>query len=186
MNPVSALQAWNAAFPQSAPAAFLCRPATADRWLRTHSLPDSKRYAEGDDEREEILRRYNAIATEVLGADAQCLVFVARFGHGRDWRPDEDSPLNRMNPTHVLSHGTEDDEIQFFAAAATWRATAFDELLSAVADDRTGPVLFFNPARGTVFAPYDGGADLFLASAGEVRDLRRQFRSWVSPHADGL
>ena len=91
-----------------------------------------------------------------------------------------------MKFTYILTHGTEDDEIQFFATPATWRTNAFDNLLSAVADDRTGPLLFFNPLRGTAFAPYDGGADLFLSSPQEANDLRTQVWPWLSQRPDGL
>ncbi|MFG2459028.1 hypothetical protein ACGFWE_18450 [Streptomyces sp. NPDC048523] len=34
--------------------------------------------------------------------------------------------------------------------------------------------------------PYDGGADVVLASAGERDRLRERFGAWVSPNASGL
>jgi hypothetical protein len=34
--------------------------------------------------------------------------------------------------------------------------------------------------------PYNGGADVVLASAGERDRLRERFGGWVSPHASGL
>jgi hypothetical protein len=133
-----------------------------------------------------VLHRYNTIALRVLGQDVECFLFVARFGEERLWKQDAQGPLNELDFTYVMSHGDGDDAVQFFVAPATWRAGAFDTLLSAVADDQTGPVLFFNAARRTAFAPYDGGADLFLESAEEAHRMKMHFEAWLSSRPDGL
>jgi hypothetical protein len=181
-------QAWNAAFPGAPPVGFLCRSAAADRWLRTHSLPESKRYPDSAEEYAEVLRRYNATALHTLGPDAECFLFVTRFGADRQWKYDDimSQTLNKIEFAHVMSHGEKDDVLQLFVTPVIWQTGAFDVLLSAVAEDQTGPVLFFSPTRRSAFAPYDGGADLFLASAEEAQKAKTHFAAWLSLRSDGL
>jgi len=186
MNPDQTLNAWRAAFPHAGPTGFLCRQATPQRWVRIHSLPEAKRYADSDKERMEVLRRYNEAAQELLGQDSNCVLFTTQFSEKCLWEPDEQGPLDQLALTHVMTDGEEDDAMQFFAADVTWRSGDFDLLLSTVADDKTGPVLIFNPARQTAFAPYDGGADLFFRSAEDADRTRPMFQSWLSDRPDGL
>lgn len=186
MNPDHVLRAWKTAFPHASPAGFLCRQAIPLRWVRIHSLPEAKRYADSDKERMEVLRRYNETAQELLGQDSNCVLFATQFGEKRSWDPDEQGPLDQLPLTHVMADSEEDDAMQFVAANITWRSGDFDLLLSAVADDKTGPVLIFNPERQTAFAPYDGGADLFFKSEEDAHRTRQMFQSWLSDRPDGL
>jgi len=179
-------QAWKKAFPGAAPAGFLCRSAAAERWLRIHSLPDSKRYPDSEGEKAEVLRRYNIAATEVLGDRAACLLFITRFGASRAWTRPTEGPLKGVQLVHVMTEGEGEDEIQIFAKEAIWQQGSFDTLLSAVAEDQTGPILFFNPKRGTAFAPYDGGADLFLETAAAVKGAMQRHQHWLSARPDRL
>lgn len=64
--------AWNGYYPNCPPLGYLMRAAGARHWLRFHSLPESKRYAETDEERNILLFRQNALADEVLGAGDAC------------------------------------------------------------------------------------------------------------------
>lgn len=186
MNPASIRRAWSEAFPNSPPAGFLCRRAASERWLRTHSLPNSKRYPDSESEREEVLLRYNVAASEVLGQNTTCFLFVARFGAVPEWSNEPEGPLSGLALLHVMEHGEQDEELQFFTAPVTWKSGEFDGLLLAVADDQVDHVLFFNPERRTAFAPYDGGADLFAQSVEEARKLQVRFASWLSDRPDGL
>jgi hypothetical protein len=70
---VNITQATAAAFGDLPPVSHLLRRAILDRWLRVHSLPQSKRYAETDVEYEELIRRHNAESLVEL-------VFGARSG----------------------------------------------------------------------------------------------------------
>ena len=177
---------WRSSFGDALPAGFLCRAALADRWLRIHSLPESKRYGETDAERAEILYRQNAVASYVLGDGADCQLVITRFGKARVWSSSEALPLNGGTPEHVLSAGDQDDELQFFALPVKWTAVTFDELILAVADDRTGPVLFANVQRDCIYAPYDGGADLFFRNSDTAARAHERFQAWLSAREDGL
>jgi len=67
-----------------------------------------------------------------------------------------------------------------------WSERAWDTLLRDVADWRLSSVVLLNPESGEAYAPYDGGADLFLKTPERVAELRQRWASWVPNHPSGL
>jgi len=180
------VESWKRAFGNALPAAFLLRQHLSDRWVRVHSLPESKRYADSASEYEEILSRQNSVGSFVLGEGNRCTLFIARFGEDRQWSDDALIALIGGVPTHLLASDDPEEPMQFFGLQATWRKHAFDKLICAVADDKTGPVLFANADAHAIYAPYDGGADLFFPSSSEANMAKSRFGSWLSTREDGL
>ena len=187
--------AWRHAHPNCNPVGYRMRSADAPNWIRFHSLPLSKRYAETADERCILLERQNTLANEVLGAGASCwLVQVCwRTPEGMTDLADEHDPF-RATREHSLAttfcFRDEDEEDatpwDVNAALVTWRAGRFDDLLVQIADDRAAPTLWMSAATGSVFAPYDGGTDLFLADPSMVTRLSLRHSEWLSAHPEGL
>ncbi|MBK7581372.1 MAG: hypothetical protein IPI67_14305 [Myxococcales bacterium] len=70
---------WQAHFPELAPAGLAFQESLRTRWLRIHSLPGSKRYADSPEERAELLQRHRQVADVVLGASSACALLVAGF-----------------------------------------------------------------------------------------------------------
>jgi hypothetical protein len=154
---------WKRAFGDFLPIGYVCREHLRDRWVRVHSLPDSKRYPESEAEYLELLRRHNEVATAVLGDGADCVLFMVVFG-----RPPEvldpvfgpimtESGLIQVNElTARADPDPESPLARVGAIPVQWRSAQFDPALRAVAEDR-GRVLFANLSSGTAYAPYDGG-----------------------------
>ena len=183
----SIAEAWNTAFAPGFPAGFLCRKSLHKRWLRIHSLPESKRYPETPADRKELLIRHNSVANYTLEPSSDCILFIARFGESKEWAAAENLPLGLRKPQHVMSFDDVGEQpMQFFALPIVWKSQAFDELILAAAEEKTGPILFANLATATAYAPYDGGADLFFPSANAVGIARDHFLEWLSKRADGL
>jgi hypothetical protein len=160
--------------------------------LRIHSLPESKRYPEDDTELAEVLRRQNAVADDLLGNGSLCLLFFTHWTYGTEtpqWSRDEPGIKHLgATPELVLTIEENDDQDQmaFFALPVTWHRGSFDRLISDCANDRTGSLLFANLDRGSIYAPYDGGADLFYPSPDEVDPARSRHREWLSVHPSGM
>lgn len=182
---------WRMAFGAAPPVAFVCRDALESRWLRIHSLPGSKRYPSNESEYDELLRRHNTVAEAVLGEEAECVLFMASFGSPAmnpivadllTAREAAFVPLPELST--AIDGGSE--SINFAAALVSWRSRRFDSLIRAIADDRSGPVMFANLDRSTAYAPYDGGADLFLASREMAATMTIVWSDWLSSRADGL
>ena len=64
--------------------------------------------------------------------------------------------------------------------------TQWDDLLRDVADDRISDIVLLNPISGEVYAPYDGGADLFVTDHARVANIKKRWTAWLSAHPAGL
>lgn len=175
---------WKARYPGAPPIGYTMREARTPHWLRFHSLPQSKRYAETAREREIILARQNHLAGEVLGVDQPC--WLVQAGDDTDVRTRSEHGL-RFIWSFIPDDADEDNLAELIYAAPTvWRDGAFDSLLLEIADDSQWPTLWMSLVTGAVFAPYDGGVDLFLASEQQVLDLKHAYADWLPGNSRGL
>jgi hypothetical protein len=166
---------WNEHFPESAPVGYLLRQIYPERWLRIHSLPESKRYADTAEEYVELLRRHNEVATDVLGAGSQCYLiegfWVESDEGGGGW---------------VLTVEGEELPLRLEVTETTWDYGRFDALLREVADWTRANVVFASRESGRIYAPYDGGADLICRDEQERHKFKGAYRAWLSRHPAGL
>lgn len=183
-------QLWPQWFPDCPPFSPAMRNVFRERWFRIYSLPDGERYATTDDEVATILRRHNDMAEAVIGDGAACAVIVAG-------EADEPPSLRALGAQRVEGwlEGWMGDEYfadwlegigDFFVGFFTWRRDQFNDLLHDIAEDRVNHLLFVSLGSGRVYAPYDGGANLFLESEKVMDDFHRRFAMWRSPREDGL
>lgn len=184
--------AWKRHFGDLPPVGHLLRQALPPRWMRIHSLPGSKRYAERDLEYAELLSRHNQIAAEILGSDAEAILFAHVWGTDDDfisafidfgWA--KGAGLGEGRP-FTCGFSSEDGNIVVDGCQIHWSEQSWDTLLRDVADSRLSSVVLLNPESGEVYAPYDGGADLFLKTPERVAELRQRWASWLPTHPSGL
>ncbi|WP_304219732.1 hypothetical protein [Phenylobacterium aquaticum] len=158
-----------------------------DGWLRFHTLPGSKRYADTPGEAAEVLRRVSAVGDAVLGREARCqLLLIEAYGefHADAYRKVREA--FGLIPAWSFDD-PEDDELVWAVhkTQVGWSGAAFAPLLSMIADDEIANVLWFSES-GSVFAPYDGGIDVFMRPAERAQSVRARFADWLSPRPDGL
>lgn len=157
--------------------------------LRFHSLPASKQYADTDEERSLLLGRQNVLAFEVLG-DRPCWLVQAHWV----LQPGERDVADQHDPFRATREwkldfafeileddGEEGRPWRVYAAQVRWAAGRFDDLLLSIADEKAGPTLWMG-TDGAIFAPYDGGVDLFLPNAEAVQRLAAQHPDWLPTH----
>ena len=145
-------------------------------WFRVHSLPDSKRYAESDEEWSILLERHNELAVNVLGISEEIYAY---------WYWPE--KLAELEGSRIVRF--EDDDLESCVYAqniGTWKPGTHDELLKRIADDESSQVMFVNPELGNTYAPYDGGADLYIPNKRVYELLRKKYAKWKSNHASGM
>lgn len=158
----------------------------ASRWLRLHSLPGSKRYAENEDERLEVRRRAWAAASEILPTGDTVWLVTGRFDDEAHTLRLPEAALLSFDRVGTYSSSLFEGAFTAYATQTTWPHPDFNPLVAAIADDLLRAV-WISASTGEVFAPYDGGIDLILGSRLRVQALRRVFPSeWFSPRADGL
>ena len=98
---------WENRWSSADPLGYELRVEYADQWVRFHSLPDSKRYAENDAEYDEILRRHLTVLRELQGSAARALQVLD--GAAADLRAlgrGEDLPRTLAARASGLSRGT--------------------------------------------------------------------------------
>jgi hypothetical protein len=169
-----------------------------DRWVRFHSLPGSKRYAGNADEFAEILDRHMTVLGELLardgtGAEHELLVVTASWSDGPAPAPRE-AELAAVLPaaehwTSILTDDSvpgEETWTHLWVSAARFPGQDLSRLLCLSADYATAGVIITTADMSWLYHPYDGGADVIAATAGQRDQLRRQHQEWLSAHPAGL
>jgi hypothetical protein len=155
----------------------------AEHWIRFHSLPLSKRFADTQSEQQILLARQNVLAAEVLG-EAPCWLVQSQWVTPPTTIDVADSlDKFRVSREYGLHHA-----FQFMAEETLWNVHAglthwadrqFDTLLLEIADEQVAPTLWMSSANGAIFAPYDGGVDLFLSDQSMVGSLKEAHPDWL-------
>ena len=189
------LARWPEWYPDAPPVGFLLREAYPERWLRIYSLAEAKRYPTSGFDYAELLRRHNAVADDVIGAGEPCAIVLVHACEGRGAQAVgrtaglTASGLPRLArlPLELSDkeRGVFDAPMCIFGMQATWSHGGFDRFITEIAEDRNHG-LIVSLESGRVYAPYDGGADLFYLTEDERDRARDRFRAWASGGEDGL
>ena len=175
---------WASRFGDTVPIGSRMRTVFCDRWVRFHSLPDSKRYAESATERAEVLRRYRALANAVLSASATPWVVAPVY----EWDGDTVVTIRELGDErlqYALSFSGDRRGDDREGAIYVARLAPSIESLDAIANDQLRAV-WVCESHEEIFAPYDGGTDLILRSRQRVEELRHEFADWLSDRSDML
>ncbi|MEU1181567.1 hypothetical protein ABZ464_28775 [Streptomyces sp. NPDC005820] len=89
--------------------------------------------------------------------------------------PDKDDPDPAFH-THT----------RLYADRHRWNRGCLDGLLRAVADEAVVEVFVADTELQRIYHPYDGGADVILATPAERDRVRDQHTDWLSSHPAGL
>ncbi|MFF7338065.1 hypothetical protein ACFZAT_12025 [Streptomyces sp. NPDC008163] len=169
------------------------RHAYADRWVRFHSLPESKRYADDEAEYAVILERHHTLLSE-LGPDDEELYVVTREWSGVPAPAARRRELEAADPgaEHWGSHVHDDefpDDIVYEHEYVNRRPrtrSALDPLLRLVADDVVAGVTLAPFDLRWLYHPYDGGGDVVAPDSATRDALRAAHQNWLSKHPFGL
>lgn len=180
---------WEKSWRLASPLSYELRDAYNDQWVRFHSLPESKQYADSDAEFDEILRRHRTVLCELHGSADPAALWVIAADWGADdlaagWSrvripsawPWQKSLSDRDDP---------DAGFHYFWVASGLTGEALDSLLLAVADE-VGRLLIGAPDLAWLYCPYDGGADVLLPSAANRDALEARHSAWLPIRPEGL
>ncbi|MDL2077205.1 hypothetical protein QNN03_12215 [Streptomyces sp. GXMU-J15] len=190
-EPLAAL--WRQRHPPVPPLAHTFRTRFADRWVRYHSLPESKRYAESEEEYAVVLDRYNTALDELFAGQDVYVVTT-------EWSVTPDGPAGRPSPRRELHPGgvhwwtdadVSDPDPEFHTYTRLYvdrrprRRGRADALLRAVADEQIVDVFFTDTGLRRIHCPYDGGADLILTGSAERDEFLERHSAWLSDYRSG-
>jgi hypothetical protein len=174
---------WQTLYGDTAPLGYRLREAFPERWFRIHTLPESKRYPENENERLEILRRHNTVLSELLEPNETFAIITVV------WSPDAtpEEPDNFFGQPLEWFCTKQDDEAfgHFWIGWHVWQPGLLDELLRQVMEDETR-FLVVGLKQQCVYAPYDGGGDLILEFQAGRDTMRTRYADWLSTHPKGL
>jgi hypothetical protein len=177
---------WQQRWPGCPPVGHLLRDCFQDVWVRFHSLPASKRYAQDEAEYAVILDRYNTVLDELFTGEDVYVIAPT-------WTAEPDAPPRQPDGAHWQSLLlTDDPDPEFrtyyhlFATKRSWQTGCIDDLLRDVADDKVADVLITDTQMRRIHHPYDGGADVFLTTTEERDQMRGRHVTWLSSHPAGL
>ncbi|WP_426623470.1 DUF3885 domain-containing protein [Leifsonia sp. McL0607] len=163
-----------------------------ESWVRFHSLPEGKRYADTHAKSQIILDRHLTVLQELVDSDEVSeLLLIAQ-----EWGPhDLAGGWTRHTTvewwpwrTHTDPEQEEDEfapSMTYFWAGGVATPTELVPLLRRAADN--GAHFIVAPSSlDWIYAPYDGGADVLLSDVSRRDALATAHSDWLSPRADGF
>ncbi len=184
---------WNRELPDVLPVAHELKRVYPERWVRFHSLPDSKRYAETLVEQTLILERHNTVLNDLNVSGHSLYLVTSQWSDSATFLSDR-GELTTLDPHAVFwksvpVQGMAQDDapvfLQLLVSEWNWLEGIFNTILTMVANDELANVMMVNVENNWVYHPYDGGADVLLASTKERDILRERYKLWLSTHPSG-
>ncbi|WP_411722318.1 hypothetical protein [Mycetocola sp.] len=189
--------AWRTRWPDCRPIGHELRSSAHETWVRFHSLPESKRYAESEVEYEELLTRHFTLLRELSSSaftppDDLRLITVA-WSESPE-QAERDSDLQSAFPEghywQSVAYDLSDPDYpvwtHLYVGSTALDAEELRSLLMLVADDGTSDVVICPPGGDWLYHPYDGGGDV-IAPDHTTRDiLRDRHADWLPANPHGL
>ena len=188
---------WALNFSDTIPIQHYFRRDYPDRWFRIHSLPESKRYADNEEEWNILLGRQNKIITDLVGSDSNFILVTGGYSSegSIELHPIEEVnsmtkiPFVLLDPIDLNKLSPVEYEIgQFYKPMISeqiWQPNKFDSILKDIADDQL-KAFFISVDKKLIIAPYDGGVDVILNDT-ETRNIYKQkYSDWLPQRQDGL
>lgn len=189
-TPAMILSRWNEHFPDCPPISHRMKNVFPNRWVRFHSLPESKRYPDNDKEYAGLLFRHNQIMTELTTPD-QRVVLLSTSGSDSPSPVRDDSHWNEIDPggrwwQSLAMHELNSDFAgspyywHLFASDWIWKPGTFDQVIRMVADAVFWNVMIVSHDGSWLMHPYDGGMDIITETTDIRNHLKAKHAEWLS------
>lgn len=184
---------WKDYFNQTIPLNYLFKEVYRERWLRIHSLPQSKRYPDNEIEMNIILQRQNQIISDFYNENEEIYLVMTNIIHKNEkhelisFYPNlnfERSYLIELEK-HFSNNFNNDEILDVFVCKNRWNINSYDEILKDIAND-ISRAFFISLNNKTIVSPYDGGIDIILNSETEKSIFREKYKEWISKRKDEL
>jgi hypothetical protein len=183
---------WSENFDGLAPLAYELKHKLNERWVRFHSLPESKRYPENESEYTEVLNRYNKILKEHFGVNAKLYVVIPEYSESSAPTKPEKKLRQLFRDSQYWRTVDRKEEYgeefywHFHVASLNYSGYELNALLRLVANDAVSNCFVVSESSKSLFHPYDGGSDSILFSTEERNKLKEKFSGWLSSHPEGF
>jgi hypothetical protein len=169
---------WALHYPELPPINDVFKQRFSDRWVRIHSLPDSKRYADTKSEWDILLQRQNAVIDHVLQQDEKIQIVI-------NAAEEHNYMFTAFNAHAIGVFKDADHETEFssFVIDETWQSHTFNPMLIMIAEEQMRAFII---GTDCIVAPYDGGMDIIAKDTEACWAFKRHFSNWLSKRHDGL
>ncbi|NNM45647.1 DUF3885 domain-containing protein [Knoellia koreensis] len=171
---------WDRVWGGVPPRAWHVGRGQSDRWVRFHSLPGGKRYADTSAEYAEILARHRTLLAALQGetGSRNLLVIAVDFAHrdlasGRSRRA-----LPTAWPWRRFEEPDDPDAPVYCWVKEGLTSEELDAVLISAADD-VGQFVICAESLAWLYIPYDGGVDVVASSREGRLELESRFRAWL-------
>lgn len=184
---------WKSTFPEAYPIGYELKEIYKKRWFRIHSLPESKRYADTEEEYQIIFHRQNTIVEDIIGENEKVVLLFGLYNYditNSNYRKIEEfcefEQVDRLALHKIRPEEYEEElYLDVYAKRTVWKANQRNSILKAIADDEIR-MMIISFKKKRIINPYDGGVDLILESE-EIRDTyKKKYQKWLSKHPTGL
>jgi hypothetical protein len=189
---------WKENYSGIVPLGYVLREFFSDRWFRIHSLPNSKRYADSEDEMQAILDRQNTLISDLIGEQNNYILLLSTWSETQ-----AANCFSKCNQAIVLDsicldgnlYCLEKGYLNMAIVHKKWEANSIDDCLKIVANEgriinfgsnESYWLLIVDTKQNRIIAPYDGGVDVFLNTTEERDSFRLKYTEWLSDHESGL
>jgi hypothetical protein len=186
---------WNRWFSDCDPIGHHLRVAHIERWIRFHSLPESKRYSEDETEIELILERHNCVLEGLAKGSEKIVLLTTGYSDCPDLHC-RDEVFSTLDPHASLWRTIAMDQVDVnfqeptywhvFASEWQWRPRVFDPVVRLVASGVLANIMIVANDCRWLLHPYDGGMDVILDSTKRRNELKAKYGEWISATQDGL
>lgn len=136
------LAEWQHMFPLCEPIGHRLRATFQTRWVRFHSLPESKRYPENANDHATVLERHNRILGELASSDQTVILLTTAHAEVSDVAypaPELRSLVPNAQLWRSVQMNDDDGFIDssywhVFASEHEWRSGVFDTIIRMVVD----------------------------------------------------
>lgn len=185
---------WDEHFPGCPPVGYLFKHKYPELWFRIHTLPESKRYPANRDEYQEIIRRHNTLCLDLFSKSESIYLLLTQSSITKKAISPKYINRKQFSVYHMISLSMQDidpdNDPGFFYHIWSfyfhWEPGFLDGLFKKVADDEIYNLILVDTHSHHLYYPYDGGADILLASSAERDSYKIKYRTWLSAREDGL
>ena len=184
---------WKKHYPESHLIGFELKNIYPNRWLRIHSLPESKRYAESEIEYQTILERQNTVISDLFGENSKIILSFGLYNtESNNNKSIELTEFGKYEKLKTIAlHKVKPEEYQdecfyhVYIRNENWKRNSKDKLLRTIADDEFRALLI-SPKTNCIVSPYDGGIDIIVESQQKRNELKEKYKDWLSERKDEL
>ena len=184
------LDNWSLRFPDCEAIAHHFPVLFPERWVRFHSLPNSKRYPENEPEFATVIDRHNCILSDLCLEEERVVLLTTGWSNNAEAMRAQTS-LEEWDalarPWRTIAMHEQPDKLptptfwHVFVSTHNWSPGLFDPLVRLIAADALANVMIISPDCRWFLHPYDGGMDVIVESQDERDKLAERHKDWLAP-----